>query len=67
MTPLPKRKLSTRRQGNREKAIKVAPKITQMCEKCGKPKFAHHVCMFCGQFKNQQIITIKTLKKKTSD
>ncbi|MFH2019716.1 MAG: 50S ribosomal protein L32 [bacterium] len=49
MTPLPKRRLSTRRQGKRRAAIKLAlPKIVK-CKNCSQPKKAHTLCTNCKQ------------------
>ncbi|MFZ2199251.1 MAG: 50S ribosomal protein L32, partial [Microgenomates group bacterium] len=44
MTPLPKRKWSTRRQGKRRASIKLAlPQLTK-CTNCGQMKKSHTVC-----------------------
>lgn len=47
MTPLPKRKFSTRRTGKREKAKeKLLPQLIK-CNNCGKMKVPHRVCKYC--------------------
>ncbi|MBP9670006.1 50S ribosomal protein L32 [Candidatus Woesebacteria bacterium] len=49
MTPLPKRKWSTRRQGKRRASIKLAlPKLVK-CTNCGQMKKSHTVCTNCNQ------------------
>jgi len=51
MTPLPKRRHSTRRQGKRRAAIKLGLPKYQACPSCGKPKKAHQVCPHCGNYR----------------
>ncbi len=52
MTPLPKRRLSSRRQGKREKAnLKVKLLNISRCPKCSKPKLPHKACSYCGFYK----------------
>ncbi|MCS7093394.1 MAG: 50S ribosomal protein L32 [Patescibacteria group bacterium] len=49
MTPLPKRKLSTRRIGKRKKTrLKSLPRLV-LCSFCFKPKIPHFVCKACGK------------------
>ncbi|MEI8232867.1 MAG: 50S ribosomal protein L32 [bacterium] len=49
MTPLPKRKWSTRRQGKRRASIKlVLPKLVK-CTNCEQMKKSHTVCTNCNQ------------------
>lgn len=52
MTPLPKRRHSSQRQGKREKANlqKKMPQILK-CSKCGHVKLAHRACPNCGFYK----------------
>lgn len=52
MTPLPKRRHSTRRQGKREQAALTAKlMVSYKCSKCGTNKLSHHVCPKCGFYK----------------
>lgn len=49
MTPLPKRRWSTRRQGKRRASIKLTlPKLVK-CKNCGQLKKAHTRCANCKQ------------------
>lgn len=52
MTPLPKRRHSTRRSGKREKA-NLAVKLNQKfsCKKCGASKLMHRACPKCGFYR----------------
>jgi len=48
MTPLPKRRWSTARQGKRRASIKLElPKLVN-CKNCGQPKKSHTVCKNCN-------------------
>ncbi|MFA5136898.1 MAG: 50S ribosomal protein L32 [Patescibacteria group bacterium] len=47
MTPLPKRKHSTRRKGKRlAHGSFMLPKLV-VCKNCGKKKLAHRICKYC--------------------
>lgn len=49
MTPLPKRRLSTRRKGKRRAAISLTlPKLIK-CKNCGQTKKSHNQCRNCKQ------------------
>lgn len=55
MTPLPKRRWSTRRQGKR-RATLIASAITSVkCSHCGELKPAHSVCPACGYYRGRVI------------
>ena len=50
MTPLPKRKWSTRRTGFNKVARAAETKFAQLidCDSCGKKKLPHLACKYCG-------------------
>lgn len=50
MTPLPKRKWSTRRSGFNKVARAAETKFAQLidCDACGKKKLPHLACKYCG-------------------
>lgn len=52
MTPLPKRRHSTRRGGQREAAIKVKLNNLEPCPRCKALKKPHRVCPSCGFYKD---------------
>jgi len=64
MTPLPKRRHSTRRGGKRKAAIKLASVATLICKNCGKPRRPHTICPNCGQYAGKEIIKQKVKKEK---
>jgi large subunit ribosomal protein L32 len=65
MTPLPKRRLSTRRQTQRAKGLKkLVFAKTFTCKNCGALVLPHHVCAKCGYYGGKLIINIKTKTKK---
>ncbi|OGG06333.1 50S ribosomal protein L32 [Candidatus Gottesmanbacteria bacterium RIFCSPHIGHO2_01_FULL_42_12] len=51
MTPLPKRRLSTARQGNRRASFSVKTAGLAKCAHCGKLKQGHTRCKECGFYK----------------
>ena len=52
MTPLPKRRHSSRRGGKREKAnMKASLSIPNICPKCHAVKLPHRACPKCGFYK----------------
>ncbi len=62
MTPLPKRRHSTRRGGKRKAAFKLSlPKLGK-CPQCGVMRRAHRVCRNCGYYDSLAVV-IKKEKK----
>lgn len=49
MPALPKRKISTRRQGKRRAAKKIKLVNLIKCPACGKNKRSHQACPACGK------------------
>jgi len=64
MTPLPKRRHSTRRGGKRKAAIKLSLIGLSTCPGCGKNIVPHRACPTCGMYKGKQIIVKKEKKSK---
>ena len=64
MTPLPKRRWSTRRQGKKRVIFKSASMADGKCPHCAKPKSPHLACKFCGFYNGEQVIKVKTKKIK---
>lgn len=67
MTPLPKRKLSTRRQARRERSIKIHIKNPIRCQNCKELTIPHHVCKKCGFYDGKSVISLKTKIKKQKE
>ncbi|MBU0619075.1 50S ribosomal protein L32 [Patescibacteria group bacterium] len=47
MGAVPKRKLSTRRQGKRRANKKISLKNLLVCSNCGQKKESHRICPSC--------------------
>jgi len=60
---LPTQKRSTSRQKRRTSLRKVSSKTLSICPQCKKEILPHHVCPYCGFYKNRQIIKLKEEKK----
>jgi len=61
MTALPKRKISTRRGGKRERAweSRAREKALIVCSHCQKKILSHQTCPYCGYYKNIPVLKIK--------
>ncbi|MBI3386082.1 50S ribosomal protein L32 [Candidatus Gottesmanbacteria bacterium] len=64
MTPLPKRKLSTRRQGKRRSHLKLSLAGLVKCPQCGTFRLSHRVCPNCGYYDGKQIVVKREKSKK---
>jgi len=64
MTPLPKRRWSTRRQGKKRIIFKAISNTESACPNCGKPKISHRACLSCGFYNGEKILKIKSVKSK---
>ncbi len=59
MGPLPKRKLSRRKRGNRRSHDALTLAHLVRCDNCGEYKVSHRVCPSCGTYKGREVITIE--------
>ncbi|MCL2140103.1 MAG: 50S ribosomal protein L32 [Dehalococcoidia bacterium] len=66
MTPLPKKKTSHARQGERRAHLRAKTSAVVSCPQCTQPKVPHHVCPTCGTYDGREVIELKTKTKKTS-
>jgi large subunit ribosomal protein L32 len=66
MAPLPKKKTSHARQGERRAHMKLTAEALVNCPQCNMPKLPHHACTNCGTYNGREVIEIKAPKKKTS-
>ncbi len=55
MTPLQKRRHSTRRQGNRRATIKLTLAQLVPCANCKQPTRSHETCPHCGFYKGKKV------------
>jgi len=56
MTPLPKRKTSRARKGNRRSHHALRPAHLVECRNCRAMRLAHTVCPNCGHYRGQEVI-----------
>ena len=61
---LPKRKYAKARQGKRRSHLALSVPALMDCPQCHSPKLAHHVCNACGSYGGNEIIEVKSPKKK---
>ncbi|MGH2457934.1 MAG: 50S ribosomal protein L32 [Chloroflexota bacterium] len=59
MPPLPKRRTSRARQGERRSHLGVTAPQLVACPRCGQMRPSHQVCPSCGTYKGEDV-----LKKK---
>jgi len=64
MPPLPKRKLSRSRQGERRSHLHLEAPALMECPQCHKMKPFHQVCPSCGYYDGNQVVKIKEAKSK---
>ncbi len=64
MGPLPKRKYSKSRQGERRQHLGVTVPALQECPQCHSPKLPHFACPTCGTYAGREAVAIKAPKKK---
>jgi len=67
MVPLPKRKYSRARQGERRAHLGLRAAALVDCPQCHTPKLPHHVCPTCGTYDGREVIAIERPKKKTGE
>lgn len=65
MTPLPKRRLSSARQGKRRAATFLKKTTLVKCENCQSLKLPHVVCANCGTYKGIVFVAPKIKTKVT--
>lgn len=65
MTPLPKRRHSTERQGRRRASHKFNATVLVKCDNCGSLKIPHEVCKNCGTYKGLVVVAPKIKTKVT--
>ena len=67
MTPLPKRRWPTRRQGKKRATLLVRMTTASKCSNCGSSKPSHTVCPKCGYYRGKVALKIKEKKPKIED
>ncbi|HEY4694379.1 MAG TPA: 50S ribosomal protein L32 [Candidatus Nanoarchaeia archaeon] len=65
MAPLPKRRISSARQGKRRASIALKAQTLVNCSNCGSLKLPHVVCANCGTYKGVVYVAPKIKTKVT--
>jgi len=66
MVPLPKKRTSRARQGERRAHLALKATALIDCPQCHTPKLPHHVCPTCGTYDGREVIEMESPKKKTN-
>ena len=56
--PVPKRKLTKSRQGNRRSQIKLKLPNLSLCPNCNNLRVPYKVCPICGYYKGEEILKV---------
>jgi large subunit ribosomal protein L32 len=64
MAPLPKRKTSKARKGERRSHMALSRPALDSCPQCHSPKLAHRVCRTCGTYNGRTVIEVEAKKKE---
>ncbi len=64
MTPLPKRRISRRRQGKRRAALHLEVSCYGTCPGCSALTRPHTICGGCGSYRGKTVIPEKIKKEK---
>lgn len=63
MTPLPKRRFSHARHGNRTSHQALHLKSLAPCPQCKTPRMPHRVCPVCGTYNGKEVVAVKSKKE----
>lgn len=69
MGALPKRRVSSARQGERRSHLRAGIKASVLCPQCRKPHLPHRVCLSCGYYNGKDVLKLesKASKKKKAE
>ncbi|MDD4858964.1 MAG: 50S ribosomal protein L32 [Dehalococcoidales bacterium] len=65
MAALPKKKVSSKRRGDRRAHNALTAMKTESCPQCHSPKLPHHACPTCGTYNGREVVKKETAAKKT--
>ena len=55
MTPLPKKKHSSKRKGGRNAHNAIKPASLSTCPQCQAPRMPHRACSICGTYNGRNV------------
>lgn len=58
MGALPKKRVSSRRQGNRRQHHRITPPNLSRCPQCHQLHMTHRVCPNCGTYRGRQVLEV---------
>ena len=56
MPPLPKRRTSHARQGERRQHLGIKTPVLVPCPQCREPRLQHRACPNCGSYKGRTVL-----------
>jgi len=59
--PVPKKKMSKSRQGQRRSHDKLSQPTMSECSQCHEMRMPHHVCSHCGYYKDKEVMEIEVV------
>ncbi len=65
--PNPKRQHSRQRSRKRRTHWKLRLPSFSDCPQCGKAILSHRICPFCGHYKGQLFVAVKSKKTKSEE
>ncbi len=65
--PLPKRKTTSARQGDRRSHLHLEARELVECPQCHQPALPHRVCPSCGMYDGRVVVDMEAKTKKKSD
>ena len=59
--PVPKKRTSKSRQGQRRSHDKLSQPTMSECSQCHEMRSPHHVCSHCGFYKDKEVMEIEAV------
>ena len=59
--PVPKKRTSKSRQGQRRSHDKLSQPTMSECPQCHEMLMPHHVCSHCGFYKGKEVMEVETV------
>ncbi|QPJ65861.1 MAG: 50S ribosomal protein L32 [Candidatus Nitrohelix vancouverensis] len=59
--PVPKKRMSKSRQGNRRSHDHLKVSAFNECPQCHEMKRPHHICLHCGFYKDKEVMEVESI------